>query len=109
MLGAFFYRIYEFLFSFANPPSVTHRPVVPDRYAIKFVAASDTSPTTDNSVLPVTSTSIPTPTSTVYSVVSSANFVPTSLTDYSVSSSANFVTAPSSSTNFVTAPSSCTN
>ena len=36
-LGAFFYRIYEFLYTFSDPPPVIHRPHVPERYAIKFV------------------------------------------------------------------------
>ena len=39
LLGAFFYRIYEFLFSFSNPPSIVHRPRVPARYTIKFIPA----------------------------------------------------------------------
>ena len=34
------YRIYEFLFSFSNPPTILHRPCVPARYAIRFVPAS---------------------------------------------------------------------
>ena len=33
LLGAFFYRVYEFLFSFSNPPPIVHRPCVPARYA----------------------------------------------------------------------------
>ena len=44
LLGAFFYRIYEFLFSFADPPPGIHRPVVPDRYAIKFFPAVSVTP-----------------------------------------------------------------
>ena len=40
LLGAFFYRIYEFLSTFSDPPPVVHRPHVPARYAIKFVPAS---------------------------------------------------------------------
>ena len=39
-LGAFFYRIYEFLFTFSNPPPVIHRPHVPERYTIKFTPAA---------------------------------------------------------------------
>ena len=40
LLGAFFYRVYEFLFSFSNPPPIIHRPSVPDpaRYVINFVS-----------------------------------------------------------------------
>ena len=40
LLGAFFYRIYEFLFALSNPPLVVHRPHVPERYAIRFVPAA---------------------------------------------------------------------
>ena len=40
LLGAFFYRVYEFLFSFSNPPPVVHRPHLPERYAIRFVPAT---------------------------------------------------------------------
>ena len=39
LLGAFFYQVYEFLFSFSNPPPIIHRPFVPERYAIYFVPA----------------------------------------------------------------------
>ena len=89
-LGASFFRIYEFPFSFSNPPPVVHRPVVPDRYAIKFVAASDIpSFPRASSVVP----SLVTPTTNFpavvpyvapavspidYSVISSINFVPAS-------------------------------
>ena len=40
LLGAFFFRIYEFLFTLSNPPPVIHRPHVPERYTIKFVPAA---------------------------------------------------------------------
>ena len=36
----FFYRVYEFLFSFSNPPPIIYRPFVLARYAINFVRAS---------------------------------------------------------------------
>ena len=62
LLDAFFFLIYNFLFCVYNPPSIAHKPVVPDRYAIKFFAAPD----------------IPTISPTDYSVVSSVNFVPAS-------------------------------
>ena len=39
-LGAFFYRIYEFLFMFSNPPEVIHRLHVPEGYTIKFIPAA---------------------------------------------------------------------
>ena len=39
LLGAFFYRIYEFLFSFSDPPPIVHRPCVPARYAIRFISS----------------------------------------------------------------------
>ena len=83
LLGAFFFRIYEFLFTFSNPPPVIHRPHVPERYTIKFVPAVgliSVSPVMSphafvsafDSVAPVISSS-------EFSVVSSANFViPTS-------------------------------
>src|SRR5258706_8313252 len=32
LLGSFFYRVYEFLFTFSNPPPIVHRPQVPARY-----------------------------------------------------------------------------
>ena len=41
-MGAFFFRIYEFLFTLSNPPPVIHRPRVPERYTIKFVPAAST-------------------------------------------------------------------
>ena len=44
LLGAFFFRIYEFLYTFSNPPPVIHRPRVPERYAIKFVPARSVNP-----------------------------------------------------------------
>ena len=62
-MGAFFYRIYEFLFSFSNPPPVVHRPHVPERYTIRFVPASAA----------VTSAGNLAPTSTVRSVISPVN------------------------------------
>ena len=40
LFGVFFYRIYEFLFSFSNPSPVIHNPSVPARYVIKFVRPS---------------------------------------------------------------------
>ena len=116
-LGAFFFRIYEFLFTFSNPPPVIHRPHVPERYTVKFVpavvSAISVSPVMSprvvvpaelparyaidfvpavGSVLASTSVSAPpvSASSSDYSVVSSANFVLPS-PDYSVVSSANFV------------------
>ena len=60
LLGAFFYRVYEFLFTFSDPPPVIHKPHVPARYAIHFVPviSSDVSdacgiPVTVSSTLPV--------------------------------------------------------
>ena len=89
LLGAFFFRIYEFLFTFSDPPPVVHRPHVPARYAIKFVPASDLShvPVNDSDVSDVISTDVISSTDpaifsafssslTAYSVISSANFVP---------------------------------
>ena len=75
LLGAFFYRVYEFLFSFSNPPPIVHRPCVPARYAIKFVPATNSV----ISISPVIISSVASPitvASTDYSVVSSVNFVP---------------------------------
>ena len=63
LLGAFFYRIYEFIFTFSNPPPVVHRPHVPERYAIRFVPAAAVPAFS----LPVLSS----PVSTDYSVISS--------------------------------------
>ena len=80
LLGAFFYRVYEFLFSFANPPPVIHRPLVPARYAINFVPAAAAKP-----VFPFTSnpSSSSSSASTDYSVVSSVNFVhPSAVTNF---------------------------
>ena len=98
VLGAFFYRVYEFLFSFSNPPPVVHRPHLPERYAIRFVPAT-TAPVSPPSPVPAASVSFPlsvvlssssSVSSSDYSVVSSANFaVPSS--GFSVVSSANFV------------------
>ena len=91
LLGAFFFRIYEFLFTFSDPPLVVHRPHVPARYAIKFVPASDLShvPVNDSD----DSDDIPS-----YDVISSTTFSSSS-TAYSVISSANFVLAPCIGTN----------
>ena len=41
-MGAFFFRIYEFLLTFSNPSPVIHRPRVPERYTIKFVPTAST-------------------------------------------------------------------
>ena len=82
LLGAFFYRVYDFFFSFSNPPPIIHRPCVPARYAIKFVPASCPSVVTradsviiDHSVVPPVSPVIVSSVSSSFSVVSSANFV----------------------------------
>ena len=109
LLGAFFYRVYEFLFSFSNPPPIVHRPCLPARYTIKFVPATNSviSPvitaSTNSVISPVIISSAASPVivaSTDYSVVSSVNFVPAaavpsspSSTDHSVVSSVNFVPA----------------
>ena len=74
LLGAFFFRNYEFLISFANPPSVIHRPSVPARYAINFVPAAVTLPAF-HLTSTVLSPSSSTPVSTDYSVVSLVDFV----------------------------------
>ena len=67
-----FFIAYTNFFSLSqiHPLLYISRPHVPARYAIKFVPASDSSPV-DNAVI----CSAVSP-STVYSVVSSANFVP---------------------------------
>ena len=88
LLGAYFYRVYEFLFSFSNPPPIVHKPHVPARYAINFVPAA--------AAIPVTNLSVN------RSVFSSATS-----TDYSVVSSVNFVNSAVSVANVVPAPSSC--
>ena len=92
LLGAFFYRIYEFLFSFPNPPPIIHRPLVPARYAIKFVPSrSDVSNYADvSSFAPAVVVS--SPVGPVADVQSSATSVISS-TDCSVVPSANFVPA----------------
>ena len=79
-LGAFFYRVYEFFFSFSNPPPIIHRPSVPARYVINFVPATNAFSSSPSTV--VTSASSPVVTddfvsvaSTAYSVVSSVVFV----------------------------------
>ena len=78
ILGAFFYRVYEFLFSFANSPPIIHRPLVPARYAVNFVPAVTAMPAFPftSTVLSPSSSSV----STDYSVVSSVNFVRPSIT-----------------------------
>ena len=86
LLGAFFYRIYEFLFTFIDPPPVVHRPHIPERYAIRFVPAAGVPPVTAFSASPSTSTD--------FSFVSSANFVVPVVTGYSVVSSVNLVSPP---------------
>ena len=106
-LGAFFYRVYEFFFSFSDPPPIVHRPCLPARYAIKFIPAT-------NLVIPIAPaimSSAGSPiiiASTDYSVVSSANFVPAAAvslsSDYSIVSSVNFVPATSVHSS---SPSSC--
>ena len=92
LLGAFFYRIYEFLFSFTDQTPVIHKPTVPDRYLIKFVPASSVSAPAVNSadspsvITPVIASPVATASPVVpvivaatdYSVISSANFVPVS-------------------------------
>ena len=49
-MGAFFFRIYEFLFTLSNPPPVTHRAHVPERYTIKFIPAAASPSQSVNSV-----------------------------------------------------------
>ena len=118
ILGAFFYRVYEFLFSFTNQPPVIHRPFVPARYVINFVPA-----VTAMLAFPFTSALLSPSSSTDYSVVSSVNFVRPSSPDHSVASSAPVISTSSiysvvpsasstgysviSSANFVPAPSPC--
>ena len=98
LLGAFFFRIYEFLFTLSNPPPVIYRPQVPERYTIKFVPAAipsqsvipvsrSVSPVISSSVNPVISSAIAFV--SFVSVISASDFAPSS--DYSVVSSANFV------------------
>ena len=96
LLGAFFYRVYEFLYTHTNPPPVIHRPHLPERYAIRFVPATGV-PTPD---VPV-NVPVFVPASTPYadsvsefSVVSSVNFVfpsASSSSEFSIASPANFV------------------
>ena len=101
LLGAFFYRVYEFLFTFPNPPPVIHRPHIPERYAIRFVPATGV-PVLPQPVFvpaelpPFVAANPVSPALTDFSVVSSANFVVNAspVTDYSVISSVNF-TVPS--------------
>ena len=120
-MGAFFYRVYEFLFTFSNPPPVVHRPHIPERYAVRFVPATgvpsqlsspdDPVPVFVPAELPsryainflaantVSADSVyasASPALTDFSVVSSANFVVNAppVTDYSVISSVNFATPP---------------
>ena len=71
LLEAFFYRICEFSLFLCQ---FIHRPVVPDRYAIKFVAASDFPPAVASSPSYHVAASLPvTISSTDHSVVSSAS------------------------------------
>ena len=114
LLGAFFYRVYEFLYTLANPPPVIHRPHIPARYAIRFVPATG-APTLSQPAFPVFVPAEPPPrhatsfvaanavSSTDFSIVSSANFVvnaraaiplASSVTDYSVTSSVNLAASP---------------
>ena len=66
MLGAFFYRVYEFLFSFSNP--------VPARHVISFVRRSSVDANPVNALHATASSAIrPPPLSTDYSVVSSSS------------------------------------
>ena len=106
LLGAFFFRIYEFLFTISNP---IHRPHVPERYAIKFVPAAAVSalppvfslqPTSVISSSVHSVSAVPPDDSVIdYSVISSVNFVPTAFpdnsvtNDFSVVSSVNFIPA----------------
>ena len=83
LLGGFFFRIYEFLFTFPNPPPVVHRPHVPERYTIKFVPAQ--------SVNPVSRLASPVISSPAASAISFVSAVSPAVSDYSVVSSANFV------------------
>ena len=114
LLGAFFFRIYEFLFTFSNPPPVIHRPHVPPRYAINFVPAVSfvssassviaSAPVVDSSVNASASVFVPVELPPRHAI----NFVPAmspviasspavgSAFTYSIVSSANFV-FPSSS------------
>ena len=105
LLGAFFFRIYEFLFTLSNPPPVIHRPHVPERYTIKFIPAAVSPSQSINSVSrsasPVFSSHlfVPAELPARYAIafvpaVSASNsvpFVPDVSSDYSVVSSANFV------------------
>ena len=81
MLGAFFYRIYESLFFFSNPPP-NYTYLVPARYAIKFVRPSfAVSVNTARSAAASAVSNFdrpPSAVSTDYSVISSVNFVPPS-------------------------------
>ena len=53
LLGAYFYRVYEFLFSFSNLPPVIHSPHIPERYTIRFVPATGISSFSSPSASPV--------------------------------------------------------
>ena len=72
LLGASFYRVYEFLLSFSNPPPIVHRPFVPSRCAINLVRPSTIIASTVVVSSPVVPSSV---SSTDYAVVSSVNFV----------------------------------
>ena len=99
LLGAFFYRIYEFLFTLDNPPPVIHRPHLPERYAIRFVPAAggpvsshdpvNVNPVINFASVPPVAVVASSVVSSGYSVVSSANFV--------VASSPAFVSSASTS------------
>ena len=73
LLGAFFYCVYEFLFSFSNPPPIVHRPCVLARYAIRFVPAASSPVDVVSCEVPVSP--VVASVSSSFSVVSSANFV----------------------------------
>ena len=76
--------MYEFLFSFSNPPPIVHSPCVPARYVINFVPASSVI-SVSSAPVSIVSSPVVGPvspvilssavTSSSYSVVSSANFV----------------------------------
>ena len=73
MLGAFFYRIYEFLFTLDNPPPVIHKPQLPERYTIRFVPATGAAAHQFLNAGTVPTVSVNS--SPGFSIVSSANFV----------------------------------
>ena len=90
LLGAFFFRIYEFLFTLSNPPPVIHRPHVPERYTIKFVPASPVSSVSRSACLVVSShVFVPAELPARYAIA----FVPSTSNcfPHAVSSSADFV------------------